>query len=327
MNTTIGPYTVRIEPEGYVDWNPTEDPDTSACIITAHRRYDSTNVDLGDYGMGRYHGDLYTYNDAGEEHKVGSWEDVITHLSKRFGAEVLTIRMYDHSGVVVSANPKPNEFWFHDRWDSGTYGVVFLTRDQIAEMYDARRVTKHMRAKARQYMADVIDTLSQYMSGDVWYYAIDDEEGNELDSLGCIFGYEVAEHEAEQAARNLIERNIVEPRTFVGEIREHEVLDFGRRGRKPVVDRQVYRLDDEHGFTLAEAWIVRDASTRPKWHALAIQASDTPGQRATATQTLLNRGTHEECDAAIRAYFVRVFLGEAPAYGGGTNTTRKEDAA
>lgn len=295
----VGPYTVRIQYDEWAGEGPMDDPETSACVITAHRQYDSTNVELADYGMSRYHGELY----IGDE-PVRSWDDVTTHLRRTYGAEVMLIRMYDHSGISLSANPQPQEYWFHDQWDSGTYGVVFATRDMIAEWHGSKRVTKRMREKAREYMAAMIKSLGAYMNGEVYWVEIVDPSGEAVDRCGGLIGYDDAIASGREFAELFILHDIVRPRTYMGDVHEGIPAVTGSNGA--TFDQQIIRFDDGSGRTAAMVRIIRDRTTRPKWFAVT-ESTDRVDKRV-----LVSKGTLEACQEAARRYFVEVVVGTAP---------------
>jgi hypothetical protein len=93
--------------------------------------------------------------------------------------EILPVYMYDHSGITVSAGP------FSCPWDSGQVGFIYVTRETCENdgenFDDAERILK-----------DEIETLNQYLTGDVWHYCISEFAGSDkeleeiLDSLSDV---------------------------------------------------------------------------------------------------------------------------------------------
>lgn len=60
---------------------------------------------------------------------AGNIRDAITRNHP--GCEIVDVRMYDHSGITISADPRPGAYPFFDLFDSGQVGVVFMTREQM----------------------------------------------------------------------------------------------------------------------------------------------------------------------------------------------------
>lgn len=89
--------------------------------------------------------------------------------------------LYDHSGITM------NTSGFACRWDSGQVGVVFTDLRKIKKEFGITD-DKQAKIQASNVIEGEVSTYDQYISGDVWYYCIDDE-GFE-DSCGCIYGYD-----------------------------------------------------------------------------------------------------------------------------------------
>jgi hypothetical protein len=78
---------------------------------------------------------------------------------------------------------------FPDRqWDVSTLGAVFASKEEWS--------TKE---QARAAALCKVEEWNQYLSGDVWGYVIETEEGQHLDSCWGFYGRKYAEQEAQQA--------------------------------------------------------------------------------------------------------------------------------
>ncbi len=92
---------------------------------------------------------------------------------------------YIHSGVRLSLGNFHGRLpQGHAEFDSGLIGFVLVKAGTYAK--------GHMRKGVESY----VETCNSYLAGDVWYYAIVDDEGNVLDSCGGFIGREAVEAEA-----------------------------------------------------------------------------------------------------------------------------------
>lgn len=98
--------------------------------------------------------------------------------------------MYAHSGVALSLG---HEYPFNDRWDSGQVGFVRIHKTRAGLPTEERA-----RASAESY----IEAWNQFLSGDVWGYVIEDEEGEHVDSCWGFYGEQYAREEGEAALVN-----------------------------------------------------------------------------------------------------------------------------
>ena len=98
---------------------------------------------------------------------------------------VLPLYLYDHSGISMSVS------LFGCQWDSGKVGFIYAERKQ-ADNFDLLTT-----------LLDEVKTYNQFLTGEVYEYAIKDEEGNVLDS-GCgFFGFDQCKEDALTEARSI----------------------------------------------------------------------------------------------------------------------------
>ena len=114
-----------------------------------------------------------------------SWERdainyLIKHVEKTF--VIIPLYIYEHSGIKLSTSP------FSCRWDSGQIGYVYVNKDTIRKEYTTKKVTKAIKERVNQTIEAEIETYSQYLEGDVYYFDIVDSEGEVIDSCGGFFG-------------------------------------------------------------------------------------------------------------------------------------------
>lgn len=99
---------------------------------------------------------------------------------------VFLLEAYIHSGVVLSLAGEGN---FPDRqWDVSTLGAVF-----------AEKASWRTRKQARQAALSLVKEWNMYLSGDVWGYIVETDEGQHLDSCWGFYGHEYAEKEGKAA--------------------------------------------------------------------------------------------------------------------------------
>ena len=168
--------TLRIEhdetPMGPREW------DNLGTMVCFHRKYS-----LGDET------DLRSGNFSG-------WDDLENHLRKELGARViLPLYLYDHSGITMSTSP------FTCPWDSGQVGFIYATAEAIRKGFEVKRITKKTLEKAQRCLEAEVETYDQFITGEVYGFIVEDENGEEIDSCWGYFGREHAEHEGNESLR------------------------------------------------------------------------------------------------------------------------------
>ncbi len=114
------------------------------------------------------------------------WDAMEEHICKVIKAVVcLPLYMYDHGGITIKTTP------FGDRWDSGQIGFIYCTNSTISDIGLAiqnddtwssykERLAKHLIAE--------VHTFDQYLTGDVYGFAIKNTDGEEQDSCWGFYG-------------------------------------------------------------------------------------------------------------------------------------------
>lgn len=83
---------------------------------------------------------------------------------------IYPIYMYDHSGITLSLSP------YNDYWDSGQLGYIYGEKKNFPKI------------DPYKYMEKEIETLDRYINGDIYYYLIEDKDGNDIGSCGGFYG-------------------------------------------------------------------------------------------------------------------------------------------
>lgn len=171
---------IRIERDENAE-SPREE-DNLGTFIYWHRRYK-----LGD-----------------EYYNPDAAPDLETHLRDLSAAILLPVYLYDHSGLRVKIGSFQGLLpGGHAEFDSGQVGFIYVTREQLRKEYSVQRLTKKVLAQAEAVLRGEIETLDQYLRGDVWGYVVEDEDGKHLDSCWGFYGHKYCEDEANTAAAHL----------------------------------------------------------------------------------------------------------------------------
>ena len=67
----------------------------------------------------------------------------------------LNLFLYDHSGLSISSGP------FSCRWDSGWFGIVAVSVEQVKKEYGWEVLTQSRRKKIEEYLQNEIDTYNE----------------------------------------------------------------------------------------------------------------------------------------------------------------------
>ena len=102
----------------------------------------------------------------------------------------LPIYMLDHSGISVSTTP------YNIRWDSGLIGYICVTDEDAREKLfskDEEVPLAEIRKLAEAVLQGEVETLDQYMSGEVYYFTVEDEKGVVVETCAEFYGLDYTE--------------------------------------------------------------------------------------------------------------------------------------
>lgn len=177
-NSTESPLVLKVL-QDQDPLNPRTDWDNLGTMALFHKRYT-----LGDEGHG-----LYTSDFEG-------WEEMEDHLYRKCDAAVvLPVYMYDHSGITIQTRP------FSCGWDSGQVGFIFMSKAKAREAWGVKRISKKLLGKITEALECEVKVYDQYLTGDVWGYVVETEDGEHVDSCWGFFGEEEARSEGESALK------------------------------------------------------------------------------------------------------------------------------
>lgn len=73
-------------------------------------------------------------------------------------------------------------------WDSGQVGWIHVSLSKVREEYGVKRVTKKIREQAISMLEQEVEEYSQYLSGEIYGYVIEDKTGRLVDSCWGFYG-------------------------------------------------------------------------------------------------------------------------------------------
>lgn len=144
---TVGKYTVKVLQDSD-PVNPRTELDNLSDMVCFHRRYN-----------------------LGDKHNMDIEE--AQEILKRKDIHWLPLYLYDHSGITMSTGA------FSCSWDSGQVGFIYLEKEVHKRECNRKRANKkHM----EEIMRAEVEEYDNYLTGEVYGYIVEDEEGNNIDS-------------------------------------------------------------------------------------------------------------------------------------------------
>jgi hypothetical protein len=162
--------------------SPREDRDNLGSMVCRNKSYS-----LGDEKA----------NDTIPWGEFSGWEQVKAYILKSFDvAVILPIYIYDHSGITLSTSP------FGCQWDSGQVGWIYVEKEKVREWFKVKNVTDLAKKDATEILEQEVQTYSQYVEGEIYWYTILDSHGTEIDSCSGMYGYDYAKQTCEEIVDN-----------------------------------------------------------------------------------------------------------------------------
>ena len=127
----------------------------------------------------------------GDTHSFSDPEDLRDTVDSP-GVYRLPLYLYDHSGITMSTSS------FGCRWDSGQVGFIYMTAAAARQRWGWKRITAERRQRILDTLQSEVEVYDMYLTGDVYGYVIEDEDGEELAQCGGFFGLESVEEEVNQ---------------------------------------------------------------------------------------------------------------------------------
>jgi hypothetical protein len=121
-------------------------------------------------------------------------------LAKNPDLVTLPVFIYDHSGITI------NTTGFPCPWDSGAVGVISVDKVRARAELGVKRLDL---ARVRRMLRAEVETLDQYITGQVYGYRVQDSEGEELASCWGFYG----------TSTETLEAGLIEARAIVAATR------------------------------------------------------------------------------------------------------------
>lgn len=121
--------------------------------------------------------------------QFSSWDEMENHIVETYKPlAILPVYMYDHGGITI------NTTGFSCGWDSGQVGFIYVTQKSIdllgSYIKDDESYSEY-KERLEEHLRNEIETLDQYLTGDVYGFIIKDESDNEEDSCWGFFGDDI----------------------------------------------------------------------------------------------------------------------------------------
>lgn len=165
--------------------NPRKEFDNLGTILTQHRRYrlgDEQTPELCE-SMAEIIGlTPEQYNRLYDTQN--GYNTIFNILLTRMRGSyiVLPVYLYDHSGLTI------NTTGFTCPWDSGLIGIIYVSKERARAEYSVKRITRKWVNRIEDYLRGEIETYNDYLTGNVYYYTIENPVGEEIDSCGGFYG-------------------------------------------------------------------------------------------------------------------------------------------
>ena len=110
----------------------------------------------------------------------------------------IPVHAYEHGGITISASGRRGGW---DSFDSGQLGFVYASHVDILKEFGKKRITKNLLEQAEKTLIAEVSTYDDYLTGQVYGYIIENENGEILDSCwGFLGDYKYCLEEAKSAA-------------------------------------------------------------------------------------------------------------------------------
>jgi len=153
--------------------NPRTEWDNLCTMLCAHQRYT-----LGDEQVRERWGEQANY--------FSGWQEIVDKLQKEEDVVMWRrLKLYDHSGITISMS---ESYPYNDRWDSMTVGIIYVTREHLKSFMGWKRMNKKRTKQLHNIMEGEVQTYDNYLTGNVYGYAIVDPAGEEIGACWGFFG-------------------------------------------------------------------------------------------------------------------------------------------
>ena len=150
-----------------------------------------------------------------EAEDFDGWDALRQHLMAKEGALViLPVRMYDHSGIILSTS---TSYPFNDFWDSGQVGWIYATKETLDDTVGLNLpLSDEDQKKVVQYLQEEVAEYSDYVAGYCFRFSIVEKDGEEwgdemdydIGSCGGFIGFDREKSGLLEYAQNDIDAHV-----------------------------------------------------------------------------------------------------------------------
>ena len=209
--------TVRLHYEEDTEFaNPRDADNLGIMLASGHRQYTLGDEDYSRHLHGEYDDAKAALEELADRRKIRlfpRWCQIY------LGATVvLPLGLIDHSGLSMYVGAGAH--WADPGgWDSGLVGFIFDTakrREVCGTPLD--RIEEGLRTEVEEY--------DKWLTGDVYWYEVEGEDGDAEDSCGGLLGYDYAMQSARDAAGYTCKHCGMEIKRWVGPVMDEGDGDF-----------------------------------------------------------------------------------------------------
>lgn len=158
-----------------------------------------------------------------EKHQIDFAEAsrrLIDGLVEKSGAIILPLYVYEHGGITMSTGRFACD---SGGWDTSFVGYIYATKQEALDNWGVKRMSAKVQSTtlnasgveitkkvtiaeaAENLLRAEVAVYAQYLEGDVYGYIIEDEAGNEVDSLWGLYGSDYCLQEAKNVVDGKLE--------------------------------------------------------------------------------------------------------------------------
>lgn len=128
----------------------------------------------------------YELGDEQIERNSQTIEERVRDLTDE-GVVILPLYLMDHSGISMSTSDQMFKACDSEGWDWGQVGFIYCETDKAKkELQETDPAIANSRAK--ENLISEVEVYDSFLRGEIYYYSIEDEYGEQLDACGGFVG-------------------------------------------------------------------------------------------------------------------------------------------
>lgn len=136
--------------------------DNLSMIYSNSRHYNPDNLDIDDL-----------MNEIGMDSFQG-FDAILSRMEHDYIAYKVCIVEHGYAALSLST-PVPNPYM---GFDSGTFGIMAVSKDAVRREYGVKRITKAIREKVESVFQGELEVLQKYINGEVYGFIVDGTDGD-----------------------------------------------------------------------------------------------------------------------------------------------------